>query len=197
MGIFRSLRKREKTGIDFLVAGLGNPGREYQRTRHNIGFRVATSLSGRQARRRKFSSSFSDTKLAGKKITVIKPQTYMNRSGAAVGRWLQHLNLGPDRLIVIHDDIDLPLGKIRIKNRGGPGGHRGVKSIIDALGSEDFVRVRIGIGRPDSRGGEADFVLSNFSPAEKEKVSAAVETACRAVAAIIASGVEEAQQGFN
>ena len=158
---------------------------------------MATGLIGKKIRHRKYRSSYREMKLGGKRVIVIKPQTYMNRSGGAVGQWLNHLRLSPEQLIVIHDDIDLPLGKIRIKKRGGPGGHRGVKSIIDILGRDDFIRVRIGIGRPGGRGEEADYVLSTFAPDEKEEVASAVEAAGRAVATIIESGIEEAQQKYN
>ena len=136
-------------------------------------------------------------RLGGKRITVIKPQTYMNLSGEAVGSWLRFLKLSSDRLVVVHDDLDLPLGKIRIRMRGGDGGHRGIKSITANLSSPNFVRVRIGIGRPGGRGDEADYVLSRFSPEEEPLVSRVVERARDAVAVIIRSGVEEAQQKHN
>ncbi len=201
--LFISFRSRmmplaaKKNSWDFVLAGLGNPGSTYQKTRHNLGFLVADSLAPEKFGRKKFSSFWLPAELEEKKVVLLKPQTFMNRSGDSVARWLQFLKLPASSLIVIHDDLDLPLGKIRIKNRGGAGGHRGVESVIAALGTQDFIRVRVGIGRPAVEMEEADYVLSEFTRAEKREVSRMVETARDAVLTILESGIDKAQLKFH
>ena len=201
--LFISFRSRmmtlaaKKNSWDFVLAGLGNPGSTYQKTRHNLGFLVADSLAPEKFGRKKFSSFWLPAELEEKKVVLLKPQTFMNRSGESVARWLQFLKLPASSLIVIHDDLDLPLGKIRIKNRGGAGGHRGVESVIAALGTQDFIRVRVGIGRPAVEMEEADYVLSEFTRAEKREVSRIVETARDAVLTILESGIDKAQLKFH
>ena len=158
---------------------------------------MADSLAPEKFGRKKFSSFWLPAELEGKKVVLLQPQTFMNRSGEAVARWLQFLKLPSSSLIVIHDDLDLPLGKIRIKNRGGAGGHRGVESVIAALGTPDFIRVRMGIGRPAVEREEADYVLSEFTRAEKREVSLMVETARDAVLTILESGIDKAQLKYH
>jgi len=201
--LFISFRSRtmtlaaKKNSWDFLLAGLGNPGRDYQKTRHNLGFLVADSLAPEKFSRRKFSSFWLPAEFQGEKAVLIKPQTFMNRSGEAVARWLKFLKLPAGNLVVIHDDLDLPFGKIRIKNRGGAGGHRGVESVIAGLGTPEFIRVRVGIGRPAAEMEEADYVLSEFSREEKREVPRVVESARDAVLTILESGIDKAQLKYH
>ena len=158
---------------------------------------MADSLAPEKFGRKKFSSFWLPAEFSGKKAVLIKPQTFMNRSGEAVARWLQFLKLPASSLIVIHDDLDLPFGKIRIKNRGGAGGHRGVESVIASVGTQEFIRVRVGIGRPPAEKEEADYVLSEFTREEKREVSGIVETTRDAVLTILASGIDQAQLKYH
>jgi peptidyl-tRNA hydrolase, PTH1 family len=184
-----------------LVAGLGNPGERYAGTRHNIGFLVVDELAGRLSgkwrRSLRFHAWMSEGTLGGMRALLVKPLTYMNESGDAVGRILRYRGAEPDRLAVVLDDADLPLGRLRIRARGSSGGHRGLLSIIQAVGSEDFVRIRVGIGRETDGRGLVDYVLASFSPEEREIVDGAIERAAEAVVCVMESGVEAAMNAFN
>jgi PTH1 family peptidyl-tRNA hydrolase len=171
-----------------VVVGLGNPGRRYAKTRHNVGFLVADELAGRYGGRWKRAkrAEVSEIDLGPYPVTLVKPQTYMNNSGQAVGTY------GADRLIVVHDDLDLDAGVVRVKVGGGPGGHNGLRSIIGQLGRE-FVRVRVGVGRPEPGYDPRDYVLSNMDAALRE----AVPRAADAVEAVIEQGPEAAMNRFN
>jgi len=184
-----------------VIAGLGNPGSRYASTRHNIGFWVIDELAARSGSRLevlKCRALLGRAKLAGEKVVLAKPMTYMNRSGSAAAALLRYFSLGPENLLVIYDDLDLPLGRLRLRPSGSSGGHRGLASIIASLGTEDFARLRLGLGRDaGSEGESADFVLSPFEPGERELAQKAVHCAADAVEAFLALGVEEAMNRFN
>src|SRR5437764_10872130 len=185
--------------LDLLVAGLGNPGREYERTRHNVGWLVVDELARRHGGtfRSKFSGRVSELRLDGLRLAVLKPETYMNESGRSLGAAARFFKVAPERLLVVHDDVDLAEGRLQARRGGGLAGHNGLRSIAQALGSQDFLRLRIGVGRPGrgDRRPVADFVLSPFGP--ETDVGALVERAADAVETIARDGLEAAQQRFN
>lgn len=184
----------------FLLIGLGNPGREYKDNRHNIGFmlvdRLAVHLNARglklQSRAIVTSGLYED-----RKIILAKPQTYMNLSGQSVQGLLRFYKIPPGNLIVAHDDLDLPLGTIRIRPGGGAGGQRGMASTIEYLGTKEFPRLRLGIGRPPGRMDPADYVLQNFSRADLLVVSGTLERATQAVLSFVTDGLNIAMNKFN
>ena len=183
-----------------LIAGLGNPGPEYRFTRHNLGFRAADLVAKRLSiplNRTCWQGVSGSGMIRGRHVTILKPLTYMNLSGQSVRRALEAVGLAPGDLLVIHDDMDLDFGRLRIRLRGSSGGHRGVQSIIDALGTEEFPRLKIGVGRPPEGVDPADFVLSPFSAAEEEMVPALLQAAADAVEAVIDSGQEAAMRRHN
>lgn len=184
----------------WLIAGLGNPGRIYKGTRHNVGFLVVDELASRgemSLGRKKMAARYASGGLNREQVTLIKPLTFMNQSGLSVSDWLWALHLEPSRLIVIHDDLDLSLFHIRIRSDGGDGGHRGVSSIIRELGSRDFLRIRVGIGRPPEGCSSSDYVLQPFSSVEKESLAGAVRRAADAAMAVMELGLEAAMNRFN
>lgn len=184
-----------------VIIGLGNPGLEYQRTRHNVGFWVVHKLAERwgiRLSRRAFLSVIGDGGWGNEKVLLVQPQTYMNRSGDAAARIRDFYHLTLTDFVVIHDDLDLPLGRIRIKRGGGgAGGNRGVASLIEAFGSKDFVRLKIGIGRPPGRQDPADFVLKPFTLQEEAFILAAVDQAAEAVEVLLIAGIEKAMAIIN
>jgi len=184
-----------------VVVGLGNPGRRYCNTRHNVGFAVVERLAeqcGRRFRRKWGTQSLvAAVVLEGKRVWLCKPTCFMNRSGAAVRALLRKAGAGSDGLVVVVDDVDLPLGRVRVRPRGGSGGHNGLKSVIAELGTEDFIRVRVGIGRPPAGGDMVEYVLSDFRPEERKRVDEAVALAAEAVKRIVAEGVESAMNYIN
>jgi len=184
-----------------LITGLGNPGVSYSNTRHSIGFKVIDWLArDRNATgwRLKCKALVASAELEGQKIILAKPQTYMNKSGESVAGLLHWYRLSNQDLIVICDDIDLPLGRLRIRGKGGDGGHRGLRSIIDLVGSKDFIRIRFGIGRPLEPDFEiADWVLSRFFSEEEPVVEQLIEKAAQAIKTIAAEGLEKAMNAYN
>jgi PTH1 family peptidyl-tRNA hydrolase len=185
--------------LDLLVAGLGNPGREYADTRHNVGFMVADELARRHGGswRAKFSGDLAEMRLDGLRLAVLKPQTYMNESGRSVGAAVRFFKVEPEALLVVHDEVDLEPGRLQARLGGGLAGHNGLRSVAQHLGTPEFARLRIGVGRPE-RGDPrpvADFVLSPFSP--EVDVEGLVARAADAVEAVAREGVEEAQNRFN
>ena len=197
MRLFR--RGERASTLDLLVAGLGNPGREYADTRHNIGFMVADELARRHGGswRGKFSGELSEVRADGIRLALLKPQTYMNESGRSVGAAARFFKVEPEELIVVHDDVDLDSGRVQVRLGGGLAGHNGLRSVAQQLGTGEFGRVRIGVGRPE-RGDQrpvADFVLSPFPP--EVDVEALVARAADAVESVAREGLEEAQNRFN
>jgi PTH1 family peptidyl-tRNA hydrolase len=183
-----------------LIVGLGNPGDEYVKTRHNIGFMVADLFADKNRialNQSKFKAIIGKGKACNEDLIVAKPQTFMNRSGESVSSLLFFYKLNPSDCIVICDDLELPSGKIRIREKGGHGGHNGLRSIIEQSGGNEFVRVRIGIGRPKNEPQVSDYVLGTFSKFEKPLIDDAIESAAKAVETIIADGVEAAMNIFN
>ena len=184
-----------------LVVGLGNPGRAYRWTRHNMGFGLVERFAkemGIDLSRRGFLSVYGRGKIGNEEVILAKPQTFMNLSGEAVRRLLHFFKVPPENLVILHDDLDLPFGKIRIRLRGGHGGHQGVKSIVEALGNDGFVRLKIGIGRPADRSQDpADYVLEPLSGGEKEEFKAAVERALEALEVLFREGPQAAMDKFH
>ena len=185
--------------LDLLVAGLGNPGREYERTRHNLGWLVLDELARRHGGswRSKFSGSFADVRLGDLRLGLLKPETYMNESGRAVGEAARFYKVEPEGLLVVHDDVDLEPGRLQARAAGGLAGHNGLRSLAQHLGSQEFERLRIGVGRP-GRGDPrsvSDWVLSGFAP--EDDLEALVAKSADAVETIATEGLEAAQTHFN
>jgi peptidyl-tRNA hydrolase, PTH1 family len=180
-----------------LVVGLGNPGENYARTRHNLGFMVADLLAARLGSKfkahRRSGAEVVTGRLAGHSVVLAKPRCYMNESGRQVGPLAKFYSVPPADIIVVHDDLDLEFGRIRLKIGGGEGGHNGLRSLVAALGTKDFQRVRIGIGRPPGRKDPAAFVLENFTAAERVEVPTICEQAADATELLIELGLEPAQ----
>ena len=191
----------KQSTIDWLVVGLGNPGREYERTRHNVGFRAVELLAkqaGVKLDRAKFRGLTGTAALAEQKLLLLKPETYMNLSGEAVQLAAMFYKLPIDRILVLSDDISLPVGKIRVRAEGSAGGHNGLKSVISQLGSQDFPRIRIGVGaKPHPDYDLADWVLSGFSAEEEKALAPAVEHAAAAALELIQNGPAKAAAKFN
>ena len=186
---------------NWLIVGLGNPGRDYAHTRHNAGFRAIDLIAGKlgcKIDKAKFQGLYGQTMYGGKKLFLLKPQTYMNLSGRAVLQLSAYFNIPPERIIVLFDDISLAPGRLRIRADGSAGGHNGIKSIIAELGSQEFPRVKIGVGaKPNPEFDLADWVLSGFSAKEEKDLSFALENAADSALAIIDKGVSEAANRYN
>lgn len=183
-----------------LIAGLGNPGAKYAATRHNIGFMVTEAFAARNGialKRKGHQGVYGVGRAAGSEVMILLPQTYMNRSGISVHSACQSLGLSPGDLIVVHDEIDLPFGALRVKVGGGHGGHNGLRSICADLGSSEFVRIRVGVGRPPADGDVVAHVLSPFSAGEKRQLENVVNNAVLAVEAILLRGVQAAMNEFH
>jgi len=185
--------------LDLLVVGLGNPGREYERTRHNVGWLVVDELARRLDGRwrEKFSGRLAEVRLDGLRLALLKPETFMNDSGRSVAAAARFFKVEPESLLVVHDDVDLEAGRLQARSGGGLAGHNGLRSLAQALGTQDFLRLRIGVGRP-GRGDPrsvADYVLSTF--ATEEDVGALVSRGADAVEMVAREGVEATQQRFN
>jgi peptidyl-tRNA hydrolase, PTH1 family len=183
-----------------LVVGLGNRGRKYERTRHNLGFLVIDRLAAENgvAVKRKFCDALiGEWGIDGERILLAKPQGYMNRSGDSVKALLEEFRVSAKDLVVVYDDLDLPFGRIRIRPKGSAGGHRGVLSVMESLAGGSFCRVRIGIGRPPEGMDAADYVLEPFSPEEAAKLDDVVSRGSEAVIASLSDGVERAMEKFN
>lgn len=180
-----------------LVVGLGNPGPNYARTRHNLGFVVADLLAQRMGSKfkvhKRSGAEIITGRLGGAAVVLAKPRTYMNESGRQVAPLAKFYSVPPSDIIVIHDELDLEFGRVRLKLGGGEGGHNGLRSVVAALGTKDFLRVRIGIGRPPGRKDPAAFVLENFTTAERPEVGAICEQAADAAELLIELGLEPAQ----
>jgi PTH1 family peptidyl-tRNA hydrolase len=194
------LRRGEPAStLDLLVAGLGNPGREYARTRHNVGWMVVDEVARRCSGswRSKFSGRLAEVRLDGSRLGLLKPETYMNESGRSITAAARFFKAPVEHVLVVHDDVDLDEGRLQARVGGGLAGHNGLRSIARDLGSRDFLRLRIGVGRPGrgDRRSVADFVLAPFDP--ETDVEALVARAADAVEAIVRDGLDAAQQRFN
>ena len=180
-----------------LVVGLGNPGPQYAKTRHNLGFMVADLLAARMGAtfkvHKRSGAEIATGRLAHRPVVLAKPRTYMNESGRQVGPLAKFYSVTPADVIVIHDELDIDFGQIRLKQGGGEGGHDGLRSLVNALGTKDFHRVRIGIGRPPGRKDPAAFVLENFSATERPQVPTICEMAADATELLVEVGLEPAQ----
>ena len=197
MRLFR--RGDSASTLDLLVVGLGNPGREHERDRHNVGWMVADELARRiDGRwRAKFSGQLAEVRLDGLRLALLKPETFMNDSGRSVAAATRFFKVEPESLLVVHDDVDLEPGRLQARAGGGLAGHNGLRSLAQTLGTQEFLRLRIGVGRP-GRGDPrsvADYVLSPFEV--DEDVGALVSRAAAAVETVAREGVEAAQQRFN
>lgn len=184
-----------------MIVGLGNPGSQYAKTRHNVGFRAVSLLAQRQnvtINRSKFSALTAMTEIDGQKVLLLLPQTMMNLSGHAVWQAADYYKIPPERVIVVFDDISLPVGKLRVRPQGSAGGHNGVKSVISGLNSQAFPRVKIGVGaKPCPEYDLADWVLSTFSASEEKALAPALEHAADAVLKIMTHGVPDAMNRYN
>ena len=183
-----------------LLVGLGNPGNQYAQTRHNIGFMVIDAFARKRRAilsQHRFGSYSGKTTIAGAEVVMIKPQTFMNRSGEAVLKAVTALKLDPQQIFVVCDDIDLPFGRIRIRLKGGSAGHNGIKSIAERLRTEDFPRLRVGIGRPPEDVDPADYVLEKFSSLEEEKLEHLIDIASEALHVVFHRGTREAMNIYN
>ena len=196
----RFLRRGEQAStLDLLVVGLGNPGREYAGHRHNVGFMVVDDLARRTGAsfRTKFSGDLAETRIDGARVALLKPQTFMNESGRSVAAAARFFKVDPDALLVVHDEGDFDLGRLQVREGGGLAGHKGLRSIARALGTQDFLRLRVGVGRPE-RGDPrplADYVLSNFEP--HDDAESVVARAADAAETVVREGVDAAQKRYN
>ncbi|MDA8440817.1 MAG: aminoacyl-tRNA hydrolase [Peptococcaceae bacterium] len=196
--MFRFCRKGFNK-VDKVVIGLGNPGREYALNRHNVGFlaieHIATKFNVNF--RSKFQSQIGECEIASLKIMLVKPQTFMNLSGRAVREILDWYKLQPDDIVIIHDDMDLPFGKIRLRAQGSPGGHNGIKSIIHEISTANFSRIKIGVGRPPDGWDAADYVLGNFPAAVLPELNSILETVVESVQDVLVNGIKTAMNKYN
>ena len=187
----------------WLVVGLGNPGREYAANRHNVGFMVADLLASRVGARfgraKRAVAEVAEGRLGfgGPKLILVKPLTFMNLSGAPVVALAQFFKVPVDNVLAVHDELDVPYGQVRVKRGGGEGGHNGLRSMSKSLGSKEYARVRFGIGRPPGRQDPADYVLSDFSGAERKELEFLVDRAADVVEAVVLEGVEWAQNKYH
>ncbi len=197
MRLFR--RGERASTLDLLVAGLGNPGREYERTRHNVGWMVLDELARRDGGswRSKFSGSLAEVRVDERRVALLKPETYMNESGRSVAAATRFFKVEPDALLVVHDDVDLAAGRLQARRGGGLAGHNGLRSLAHHLGTQEFLRLRIGVGRPGrgDRRSVSEWVLSSFAP--EEDVEALVTRAAGAVESLLREGLEATQARFN
>lgn len=183
-----------------LIAGLGNPGREYDKTRHNAGFEVIDRLSAKLAiplDRKRFHALMGEGSAAGRRLVLLKPQTYMNLSGQSIAQALQWYKLSPPQCLIISDDIDLPLGTVRLRAQGGAGTHNGWRNILLETGSQDFPRIRIGVGAPPAQWDLADWVLSRFDPSSAALMADTFQTAAEAALCFVGEGIQRAMNQYN
>jgi peptidyl-tRNA hydrolase, PTH1 family len=194
------LRPRRGTPADLLVVGLGNPGDEYRGSRHNLGAEVVELLAkrhGGRLRKRKERALVDEVTIDGQRVALAIPLTYVNDSGHAVGALVRRFGVDPEQLVVVHDELDLPVAELKVKSGGGLAGHNGLRSIVAHLHTQDFQRVRIGVGKPVSKERGADHVLNRFSKRERAEVDVTVEQAADAVETIVRDGVDAAMNRFN
>ena len=201
-GVFAVMFFQKKSGgVQWLLVCLGNPGKEYANTRHNIGFMAADALerrTGVKFNKLKYRALTGEVKLGGQRVLVVKPQTYMNLSGEAVKLAGGFYKIPPERILVLYDDVSLPLGKLRIRGSGSAGGHNGIKNIIAHLGTDAFPRIKVGVGAPEGADRDlVDWVIGNFTQSQRKVVDEAIGKALDAAECVIEHGVSEAQNRFN
>lgn len=195
-----AMAAEDAIGTVSLVVGLGNPGPEYAEHRHNLGFRVVDALAGKHGlafTRLKGKVRVAEGEICGQNVILAKPQTFMNLSGKAVSRASRYFEVTPENILVVCDDLDLPLGRLRLRPEGGSGGHKGLRSIIDLLGTQSFARLRIGIDRPMGRMDPADYVLQPFAEDEEAILAEVVRQAVAAVECTVTAGIVAAMDRFN
>lgn len=203
MDIFAQLEKNAPSGgkPEWLIVGLGNPGMVYENTRHNAGFLAIDALAEAehtQVNRMKFKGNTGDVTLAGKRCLLLKPTTYMNNSGESVVQAMQFYKLDISHVIVVYDDISLPPGKLRIRRKGSAGGHNGIKSIIELTGSEDFLRIKLGVGaKPHPGMNLADWVLSKFKPEELKEMETSCKNAVECLRLMVNDQTDQAMNRYN
>ena len=192
--------QKKSGGVQWLLVCLGNPGKEYANTRHNIGFLAADALekrTGVKFNKLKYRALTGEVTLGGQRVLVVKPQTYMNLSGEAVKLAGGFYKIPPEHILVLYDDVSLPLGKLRVRASGSAGGHNGIKNIIAHLGTDAFPRIKVGVGAPQREDGLVDWVIGSFTASERKVVDEAIDKALDAAACVIEKGVSEAQNRFN
>ena len=192
--------RRDSTGVSpaYLIVGLGNPGPEYARTRHNAGFDVCDRIADRRRDWRRTRHALTwQGQFGGVSVTLLKPRTFVNASGPAVARALESADLAADHLIVVHDDLDLAFARVRLRRGGSSGGHRGVESILQAMGGADFLRVKVGIGRPPADMDPAQYVLQRFAATEREAIDDAFDRAADAIRALLTRPLADVMQEVN
>lgn len=201
--LFKKIESERKPPVgkpEWIVAGLGNPGKEYETSRHNTGFIALDTLSGINkidVRDLKFKALCGRGEIAGKSVLLLKPQTFMNLSGQSISEAAAFYKIPMERVIVIYDDISLPAGKLRIREKGSAGGHNGIKNIIERSGTDVFPRIKIGVGGPPASGELVNWVLGSFGDEDRKKLEGSIDNACRAVAEIIKGGCQAAASKFN
>lgn len=198
---FSSSRKPAAGPVEFIIAGLGNPGREYENTRHNAGFMAIDRLAEKQGadvKRIRFKGVTGDCVLEGKRVLLLKPGTFMNLSGQSVREAMAFYKVPPEKTLILFDDINLPPGKLRVRRKGSDGGHNGMKNIIYLSGSDQFPRIKLGVGqKPNPEYNLADWVLSRFSQSDLKELDTALENACAAAGCIIRGDIDRAMNLYN
>lgn len=191
----------KKGRIEYLIVGLGNPGKKYENTRHNAGFLAMDKLAdeeGFQFKKLKFQALIADEMIGGKRCLLMKPQTMMNNSGEAIYEAASYYNIPDENIIVIYDDISLDVGKTRIRRKGSAGGHNGIKSIINCLGSDEFPRVKVGVGKkPNAKYDLVDWVLGNFPKEQKDDLDSALKNSIEAAKLIVNDEIDKAMNLYN
>ena len=200
--MFEKIKKSfASSGFDMMGVGLGNPGLQYEETRHNIGFMAMDALCKKyecECKKMKFSAYVGDAVIGNKRVLLLKPLTYMNNSGSAVGEAARFYKIAPENILVMFDDISLEPGTVRIRRKGSAGGHNGIKDIIEVLGSDNFPRIKLGVGaKPHPDYDLKDWVLGKFKAEDKEKVEASLETAVKAVNELLSRGIDSAMNKFS
>ncbi len=201
--LFKKIESERKPAAgkpEWIIAGLGNPGKEYDNSRHNTGFMALDTLAGINkidVKELKFKAVCGRGEIAGESVLLLKPQTFMNLSGESVSAAAQFYKIPSERIIIIYDDISLPTGKIRIRAKGSAGGHNGIKNIIERCGTDVFPRIKVGVGAPKGQGELVGWVLGSFSPEDKKLLVDSIDRSCRAVEEIIKNGCEKAAGKYN
>ena len=199
--MFGKIKKNFGSTFDMMIVGLGNPGIEYEGTRHNVGFSAMDALCEKfniPCKKMKFDAFVGDGEIGKKRVLLLKPLTYMNNSGRAVGAAANFYKIKPENILVMYDDISLDPGVVRIRRKGSAGGHNGIKDIIEVLGSEDFPRIKIGVGaKPHPDYDLKDWVLGKFRPEEKEAVASALETTVKATNELLSRGIDSAMNKYS